>query len=80
MRILQVVCTLAPRYGGPAVACPELSRELVRQGHEVAGIRRPPATVADNRLLRHGTLRNFTLSEPRIRNASKPASGSFGLA
>jgi len=36
MRILQVVPTLAPRYGGPSVACPELSRELVRQGHEVS--------------------------------------------
>jgi hypothetical protein len=37
MRILQVVCMLgkaAPRYGGPAVACPELSRELVRLGHQ----------------------------------------------
>jgi len=32
MRILQVVGTLAPCYGGPSIACPELSRELVRQG------------------------------------------------
>ena len=36
MRILQVVATLAPRYGGPSVACPELSRELARQGHTVS--------------------------------------------
>src|SRR5271154_1997745 len=36
MRILQVVATLAPRQGGPSVACPELSRELVRQGHYVS--------------------------------------------
>jgi glycosyltransferase involved in cell wall biosynthesis len=36
MRILQVVATLAPRQGGPSVACPELSRELVRQGHHVS--------------------------------------------
>jgi len=36
MRILQVVATQAPSYGGPAVACPELSRELVRQGHQVS--------------------------------------------
>ncbi len=36
MRILQVVATLAPRQGGPSVACPELSRELVRQGHQVS--------------------------------------------
>jgi glycosyltransferase involved in cell wall biosynthesis len=36
MRILQVVSTLAPRQGGPSIACPELSRELVRQGHEVS--------------------------------------------
>jgi len=35
MRILQVIATLAPRYGGPSFACPELSRELVRQGHAV---------------------------------------------
>jgi glycosyltransferase involved in cell wall biosynthesis len=36
MRILQVVGTLAPCYGGPSIACPELSRELVRQGHKVS--------------------------------------------
>src|SRR5271166_1492715 len=35
MRVLQVLAALAPRYGGPAVAGPELSRELVRQGHRV---------------------------------------------
>jgi glycosyltransferase involved in cell wall biosynthesis len=35
MRILQIVATLAPRQGGPSTACPELCRELVRQGHEV---------------------------------------------
>lgn len=35
MRILQVISVLAPRYGGPSFACPELSRELVRQGHDV---------------------------------------------
>lgn len=36
MNILQVVATLAPRQGGPSIACPELSRELVRQGHRVS--------------------------------------------
>ena len=36
MRILQVLATLAPRQGGPSVACPELSRELVQQGHQVS--------------------------------------------
>jgi glycosyltransferase involved in cell wall biosynthesis len=36
MRILQVIATLSPRYGGPSVAGPELSRELVRQGHQVS--------------------------------------------
>jgi glycosyltransferase involved in cell wall biosynthesis len=36
MKILQVVATLAPRQGGPSIACPELSRELVRQGHQVS--------------------------------------------
>jgi glycosyltransferase involved in cell wall biosynthesis len=36
MRILQVVATLAPRQGGPSIACPELCRELARQGHEVS--------------------------------------------
>jgi len=35
MRILQVISALAPRYGGPSVAGPELSRELVRLGHDV---------------------------------------------
>jgi glycosyltransferase involved in cell wall biosynthesis len=36
MRILQVVGAIAPCYGGPSIACPELSRELVRQGHQVS--------------------------------------------
>lgn len=36
MKILQVLNTLAPRYGGPSIAGPELSRELARQGHEVS--------------------------------------------
>lgn len=36
MRILQVVATLAPRTGGPSIACPELCRELARQGHQVS--------------------------------------------
>jgi len=36
MRILLVVHAVAPRYGGLAVMGPELSYELVRQGHEVS--------------------------------------------
>ncbi len=36
MRILQVIASLAPRYGGPSVACPALCRELARRGHEVS--------------------------------------------
>jgi glycosyltransferase involved in cell wall biosynthesis len=36
MRILQVICSLATRYGGPQFLCAELSRELVRQGHQVS--------------------------------------------
>jgi glycosyltransferase involved in cell wall biosynthesis len=36
VRILQVIATLSPRYGGPSVAGPEMSRELVRQGHQVS--------------------------------------------
>jgi glycosyltransferase involved in cell wall biosynthesis len=36
MRILQAVGPLAACYGGPSIACPELSRELVRQGHQVS--------------------------------------------
>ncbi len=35
MKILQVVESLAPRYGGPSVACPAMCRELARRGHEV---------------------------------------------
>ncbi len=35
MRILQVIASLAPRYGGPSVACPALARELARRGAEV---------------------------------------------
>jgi glycosyltransferase involved in cell wall biosynthesis len=36
MRILLVIFGVAPRYGGLSVMGPELSRELVRQGHEVS--------------------------------------------
>src|ERR1700687_10319 len=36
MRILHVIASLAPRYGGPSVACPALCSELVRRGHEVS--------------------------------------------
>ncbi len=36
MRILHVIASLAPRYGGPSVACPALCRELARRGHEVS--------------------------------------------
>jgi glycosyltransferase involved in cell wall biosynthesis len=36
MRILQVICSLATRYGGPQFLCMELSRELVQQGHQVS--------------------------------------------
>ncbi len=35
MRILHVIASLAPRYGGPSVACPAFCRELARRGHEV---------------------------------------------
>ncbi len=35
MRILQVIGSLAPRYGGPSTACPALCRALVEAGHEV---------------------------------------------
>ena len=36
MRILHVIASLAPRYGGPPKACLEYCRELVRQGCDVA--------------------------------------------
>src|SRR6266404_1648452 len=36
MKILQVVSSLAPRYGGPSFLCSELSWELARQGHQVS--------------------------------------------
>ncbi|NDQ56954.1 MAG: glycosyltransferase [Acidipila sp.] len=36
MKILQVVESLAPRYGGPSVACPAMCREFARCGHETA--------------------------------------------
>jgi glycosyltransferase involved in cell wall biosynthesis len=36
MRILLVVHAVAPRYGGLSVMGPELSYELVRQGHDVS--------------------------------------------
>jgi glycosyltransferase involved in cell wall biosynthesis len=36
MKILHVIASLAPRYGGPSKACLELCRELVRRGEQVA--------------------------------------------
>jgi glycosyltransferase involved in cell wall biosynthesis/SAM-dependent methyltransferase len=35
MRILQVIGSLASRYGGPSTACPALCRALARDGHDV---------------------------------------------
>jgi glycosyltransferase involved in cell wall biosynthesis/SAM-dependent methyltransferase len=35
MRILQVIGSLAPRYGGPSISCPALCRALAERGHEV---------------------------------------------
>lgn len=36
MRVLYVIPSLAPRYGGPSVYCFALCRELVRRGHQVS--------------------------------------------
>jgi glycosyltransferase involved in cell wall biosynthesis len=36
MRILHVISTLAPRYGGPSQVCLELCQELARRGEQVA--------------------------------------------
>ena len=35
MKVLHVIGTLHPSYGGPAIACPELCEALVRRGHDV---------------------------------------------
>jgi glycosyltransferase involved in cell wall biosynthesis/SAM-dependent methyltransferase len=35
MRILQVIGSLAPRYGGPSISCPALCRALAERGHDV---------------------------------------------
>jgi glycosyltransferase involved in cell wall biosynthesis/SAM-dependent methyltransferase len=35
MRILQVIGSLAPRYGGPSTSCPALCRALSQSGHDV---------------------------------------------
>ncbi len=36
MKILHVIASLAPRYGGPSKACLELCYELARRGERVA--------------------------------------------
>ncbi len=43
MKIIQVIGWIAPRYGGPAVLVPQLSRALAQRGHEVVLI----TTTAD---------------------------------
>ncbi len=35
MKILHVIATLAPRYGGPAKACVEMARAVAELGHDV---------------------------------------------
>ena len=35
MKILHVIATLAPRFGGPSKACFEMARAVARRGHEV---------------------------------------------
>jgi glycosyltransferase involved in cell wall biosynthesis/SAM-dependent methyltransferase len=35
MKILQVIGSLAPRYGGPSTSCPALCRALAERGHDV---------------------------------------------
>jgi glycosyltransferase involved in cell wall biosynthesis/SAM-dependent methyltransferase len=35
MRILQVIGSLAPRYGGPSTSCPAMCRALAEVGHDV---------------------------------------------
>lgn len=34
MRILHVIASIAPRYGGPSRACPDLCRALIRRGED----------------------------------------------
>jgi glycosyltransferase involved in cell wall biosynthesis len=58
MRLLHVIPTLSPKYGGPTKVCLEVSRRLAMAGHEVVvfttnadyptGVLRSPGTVQQN--------------------------------
>jgi glycosyltransferase involved in cell wall biosynthesis len=60
MRILQVIGSLAARYGGPSTACPALCRALAEAGHEVviyttdAGVARRKETPLDRPVRKDG--------------------------
>ncbi|MGB6432400.1 MAG: glycosyltransferase [Candidatus Acidiferrales bacterium] len=57
MRILQVIGSLAPRYGGPSISCPALCRALAQRGHQVTIY----ATDADGPLRMH-----VPLEQPQV--------------
>lgn len=79
MRVLHVIGALAPRYGGPSKACPEMAQAVARLGHDVAiyttnldgpGVLDLPV----GRPLRQGSLSitYFPIQRPRFWDTSWP--------
>ncbi len=73
MRILQLIGTLAPSYGGPAIATPDLCEALAQRGHDVELY-----AIEFRQQLGDGVPRHPT--GYRLRMFSVDSRGSYGLS
>lgn len=79
MRIVHVIASLAPRFGGPSKACFEMARAVAARGHDVTILTTnmdgpdDMAVPNDRPVVRDGvTLRYFPVSFPRFWKTSWP--------
>jgi len=87
MRVLHVIASLAPRYGGPPKACLELCRELARRGDDVAiytttidGGGDLPVPVAEPQWSEGVQIRYFPVQWPRGYVLSPPLAKALKVA
>lgn len=78
MKILHVIGTLAPRYGGPAKACVEMARCISRLGHKLSiyttnMYAEDQSLPLDAPIMRDGVeIRYFPIQFPRLLGTSLP--------
>ncbi|MBL6934957.1 MAG: glycosyltransferase [Alphaproteobacteria bacterium] len=79
MKILHVIASLAPRFGGPSKACFEMARAVAARGHEVSvfstnmdGPDDLDVPTTEPQLRDGVTLRTFQVSRPRFWKPSWP--------